>query len=69
MWIRTLVARDGPQPRELRCDDARGEMHVVVGFHAHFGARKAGLDERRDALGVHDLIHGGLIHGCESRAL
>ena len=36
-----LVAGDRPQARELRRDDLRGEMRVVVGFDAHGGAGKA----------------------------
>ena len=33
-----LVAGDRPQAGELRRDDLRGEVRVVVGFHAHRGA-------------------------------
>jgi hypothetical protein len=34
-------------------------MHVVVGLHAHFGARKSGTDELADTFGGDDsLIHG-----------
>ena len=47
-----LVAGDGPQAGELRRNDLRGEVRVVVGFHAHRCAGQPGTDEFGDAFGV-----------------
>jgi D-arabinose 5-phosphate isomerase GutQ len=51
------VPRDGPQARELRCNDLRGEVRVVVGLHSHRRAGQAGTDEFGDAFG--DSWHSG----------
>ncbi len=50
-----LVAGDRPKARELRRNDLRGEMRVVVGFHAHRGAGQSGTDEVGDTFGVMTL--------------
>ena len=52
--VHELVAGDRPQARELRRNDLRGEMRVVVGFHAHRGARQSGTNEVGDAFRGHD---------------
>jgi len=51
---------DRTQPGKLAGDHQGGEMHVVVGLHAHLGARKSGTDELADSFGGDD----GLIHGA-----
>ena len=45
----------GAQARELRRNDLRGEVRVVVGLHAHLSAGQAGTDEFGDAFGVHGI--------------
>ena len=52
--VHELVPGDRPQARELRRNDLRGEMGVVVGLHAHRGARQSGTDEVGDTIRGHD---------------
>ena len=57
-----LVAGDGPQARELRRNDLRGEMRVVVGLHAHLGARQSGTDEFGNSFGGHGIrVHRAIL--------
>ena len=57
-----LVAGDRPQARELRCNDLRREMGVVVGFDAHGGAGQSGADEFGDTFRGHGTrVHGAIL--------
>lgn len=46
-----LVPRDRPQTGELRRNDARGEVGVVVGFDNDVRAGQSGANEFGDAFG------------------
>src|SRR5215469_1187929 len=58
-----LVARQGAFARELRGDDARGEVRVVIGLYQHLRAGQSAADETRYFLGVHGrILHGPVVN-------
>src|SRR5262249_26640470 len=57
--VHELVAGEAALAGELRGDDARGEVGVVVRLHVHLRAAQPGADEARDVF----WVHGAILHG------